>query len=151
MEEYGNKAAEFWGEYGVSYQILHQKTQEFRNILNKRGTDQNELPEEVGAEIIAWFHGKVLEKSESEEFKKEDHIDKLFPTEAEIIEMLESKNIGKKPIEPEEKTIKMSEIHPYLGGKRRKKKRRRTKKRKRRRTKKKRRRTKKRRKRRRRN
>ena len=119
MEGYENKAAKFWKSYGVAFPLLEEKTEEFRTILNKRGTDQNELPEEVGAEVIAWFNDKVLEKSE--EFKKEDHIDKLFPTEAEIIEMLESKNIGKEPKKVGVKYVKLGDINPYFdikGGKR---------------------------------
>tara|TARA_B000000441_G_C21747431_1_gene358962 strand:- start:1509 stop:2414 length:906 start_codon:yes stop_codon:yes gene_type:complete len=121
MEENENKAAKFWEQYGVNYEILHGKTQQLRNILNSRGTDQNELSEEVGAEVIAWFQDKVLENSVK--FRPGDHIDKLFPTEAQIIEMLNSKNIGKEPKEVGVKYVKLGDINPYFaikGGKRRK-------------------------------
>lgn len=128
MENYENKAAKFWGKYGVSYQMLHAKTQDFRNILNDRGTDQNELSEEVGDEVIAWFHDNVLKRSEEFDENPGDNIDELFPTKAEIIEMLKSKNIGKDPEEVVENSeieseIDISKINPIFllqGGKRRK-------------------------------
>lgn len=123
MEDYDSPVAFWIDKYGIPYQMLHGKTTELRNILNDRGTDQKELPKDVGAEILIWFNDYMVEKED--DFDKEyDHIDKLFPTEAEIIEMLDKKGIGKEPKKVGVKYVDISKINPFLaikGGKRRKK------------------------------
>tara|TARA_Y100000389_G_scaffold99477_1_gene96222 strand:- start:874 stop:1737 length:864 start_codon:yes stop_codon:yes gene_type:complete len=114
----------FWEGHGVPHQLLEEKTEQFRTILNDRGTGQKELPEDVGDEIIAWFNHELRKKSP--DVKPNDHIDKLFPTEAEIIKMLDDNNIGKEPKKVGVKYVDISEINPFLaikGGKRRKRRR----------------------------
>lgn len=124
MENY-ESPGDFWEEYGVSYQMLHEKTQELRNILNARGSDQTLLTEEEGDYIVKWFNDYMVEKSKKFD-KKNDHIDELFPNKSAIIEMLEKKGIGVKQEEEKERIIDMGEINPFLlpqpqeGGKRRK-------------------------------
>ena len=153
MEDY-ESPADFWESYGVSYQMLHEKTQKLRNILNDRLSDQTLLTEEEGDYIVKWFNDYMYEKSKTFN-KNSSHLNELFPDKSEIIKMLDDNGIGvKQEEEEEEKKIKLSEINPFLGGKRRKKKRRRRstkKRRKRRRTKKKKRRKRRRTKKRRRN
>jgi len=126
MENY-ESPGDFWKEYGVSYQMLHEKTQELRNILNARGTDQTLLTEEEGDYIVKWFNDYMVKKSESGNFdKKDSHLNELFPNKSAIIEMLDKKGIGVKQEEEEERIIDMGEINPFLlpqpqeGGKRRK-------------------------------
>lgn len=126
MEDY-ESPGDFWKSRGVSYQMLHEKTQKLRNILNDRLTDQTLLTEEEGDYIVKWFNDYMVEKSYK--FKKkgaESPLDELFPDESEIIEMLDKKGIGVKQEEEEERIIDMGEINPFLlpqpkeGGKRRK-------------------------------
>ena len=124
MENYEDKAAEFWESHVVPHQLLEEKTEQLRTILNDRGTDQKEVPEDVGDEITAWFNRELRKRSP--DVKTNDHIDKLFPTEAEIIKMLDDNNIGKEPKKVGVKYVDISEINPFLaikGGKRRKRRR----------------------------
>ena len=123
MDNY-ESPGDFWKSYGVSYQMLHEKTQKLRNILNDRLTDQTLLTEEEGDYIVKWFNDYMVEKSQSGNFHKKDStLDELFPDKSEIIKMLDKKGIGVKQEEEEERIIDMSDINPFLaikGGKRRK-------------------------------
>lgn len=125
MEDY-ESPGDFWKSYGVSYQMLDEKTQKLRNILNDRRTDQTLLTPEEGDYIVNWFNDYMVKQSKTfEKEGAESHLDELFPDETAIIEMLDNKGIGVKQEEEEEeeRTIPMSEINPFLaikGGKRRK-------------------------------
>ena len=92
--EYYQSPGDFWISYGVSYQMLDEKTQKLRNILNARDTDETLLTTEEGDYVVNWFNDYMVEKSKTFiQEGAESHLDELFPQEAEIIEMLEIRGL----------------------------------------------------------
>ena len=130
MEDYENKESKFWREQGVTFPMRDEKIEQLRNILNERGIVESALHKDQVEYIKKWYTFKMVEMyqqvKQKKDFDEENyHIDKLFPDESEIIEMLDKKGIGKKPIETDVKKVKMGDINPLLfqpkgGGKRRK-------------------------------
>jgi hypothetical protein len=131
MEDYENNESKFWREQGVTFPMRDEKIEQLRNILNERGIVESALHKDQVEYIKEWYTVKMVEMyqqvKQKKDFDEENyHIDELFPDESEIIEMLDKKGIGKKPIETDVKKVKMGDINPFYkkqGGKRRKRRR----------------------------